>query len=570
MANPKLNPLIDPRGKQTRPRLKLAPRATMDDLRRGPVLIYDNTKFGFVNYMEVVHRIKANFAKDGITNVVEYRETVRGKTNQMLKDFAAWLVEEYRPVAVILGLGDMGTSPATAIITIALEELGVPSLYITAPPGSDLVKGVVFYRAGHLCLTSMDMYQGNTVEEIHALTDAAMPEIYEALTAAPERIEARANVDFRLDAEVPNGVLDPTGKVTLSEADFAEPAAGIEEVTDLFNDLHMGDGLPIVPPTEARLARMMGYCPWPENEVLADGIGPSGKDITVRDVAVAAIMAGCKPAAMPILVIAFRAMSDKRYNFLQSVTTSHPGGNMALVSGPLAQEIGMHGQAGCLGPGFPANATIGRAINLVLITSCRSVPGHADLSCISSQAELTYAFCEDPTISPWPTINAERHDEKTTTVLMLKAEPPHDIIDFLSMTAEDLLDGIVDSSTTLGSNNAFMPGPLVVVCTRDHAWLLDRDGWDKDRIRDHIHRFAFHQVPMVRNRGLVPVRPKHFENLHPMPVTREPKDVEIVVAGGRGGHSAVILPWGLHSETIVLPVLLPDGRVPGSIEDFKR
>jgi hypothetical protein len=280
-------------------------------------------------------------------------------------------------------------------------------------------------------------------------------------------------------------------------------------------------------------------------------------------------MAGCKPQAMPILIAAFKAMANKKYNFLQSVTTSHPGGNLVLVSGPMAKEVGLHGRGGCIGPGFPANMTIGRATNLVLINTCRSVPGYADLACISSQAEITYCFCEDPELTPWQTINAERYDPQTTTVYVLKAEPPHDIIDFLSMTAEDLLDGIVDSSTTLGSNNSFMPGPLVVVVTRDHAWLLARDGWDKDKIREHIHTYAFHQVAMVRNRGLVPVRPASFAKRHPMPVTRYPKDIEIVVAGGRGGHSSVILPWALHSDAIVEPVVLPNGKIAKGIEDFK-
>jgi hypothetical protein len=75
---------------------------------------------------------------------------------------------------------------------------------------------------------------------------------------------------------------------------------------------------------------------------------------------------------------------------------------------------------------------------------------------------------------------------------------------------------------------------------------------------------------MVRDRGLVPVRPAHFADLHPMPVTRTPQDVEIVVAGNRGGHSSIILPWALHSEAIVLPVLLPNGKRATSIEEFKR
>ncbi len=152
---------------------------------------------------------------------------------------------------------------------------------------------------------------------------------------------------------------------------------------------------------------------------------------------------------------------------------------------------------------------------------------------------------------------------------MLKAEPQHDIIDFLSQTGGDLMDTLVDSCTTLGSNNAYIPGPLVLVLTPDHAEMLERDGWNKEKIREQVHTYAYHAAPMVRDRGLVPVRPKGFETRHPMPVTRSPKDVEVVVAGGRGGHSGVILPWALHSESVVEQVLLPDGSRPKSIADFK-
>lgn len=565
-----IEPVLDPRGKQERPILKLAPRGTIDDLRRGPVLFYDNTKLSFCNYGEIFTRIKENFTKEGITNFVDFRETVRGKTTQELKDYAAKLAKT-KPVTAIVALGDMGTSPATTIITIALEELGIPSVYITAPPGSELVKAVAFYRAGQLCLCPLDIYQGSTVEDIRREIDKQMPCILESLTLPPDKITKRAFLDFKLDTEAPakNGLLELADKIKLNESGLSEPVVGIEEVTDLFNSLHISDGLPIVPPTRKRYERMLSYCPFEPNMVLAHEIGPTGKDITVKDIAVAAVMAGCKPEHVPILVTAFKAMASPKYNFLQSVTTSHPGGNLVLVSGPLAQELGVHGGQGCLGPGFAANATIGRAVNLVIINVCRSVPNYADLACISSQAELTYCFSEDPKLSPWPTINAERYDAQTTTVLVLKAEPPHDIIDFLSQTAGDLLDTIVDSCTTLGSNNAYIPGPLIVVITPDHSWLLDREGWDKDKIREHIHARVHHETPMVINRGLVPVRPKDFATRHPMPVTRSPKDVEIVVAGGRGGHSTVILPWALHSEAIVEPVLLPNGKVPKSIKDFK-
>ena len=567
----KVDKIIDPRGKQRRFRIKLAKRPTMDALRKGPILFYDNTKLSFCNYMETFNRVKERLREEGISNFVDYVETVRGKSTQDQKDYATSMAKE-KPVAAFVAMGDMGTSSATTIVAIALEELGIPTLYFTAPPGNDLVRAVANYRAGHLCITSLDIYQGSTVEEVRSEVDKQWAKIMDALLLPEGKIEKRADLKFDLDNDAAdnNGLIELSERILIEEEDADEPAAGIEEITDLFNELHIGDGLPIIPPSRRRYEEMLSYCPFDTDTVLVEEIGPTGNDIFVRDIAVAAVMAGCKPQQMPILITAFKALANKKYNFHQSVTTSHPGGNLVLVSGPLAAELGIHGGQGCLGPGFPANLTIGRAVNLAIINSCRSVPGVADLANVSSQAELTYCFAEDPSLTPWQTINAEHYDEKTTTVYVMKAEPIHDIIELLSSTGSDLLDTIVDCSTTLGSNNAYLPGPLVVIVTPDHSRLLNDEGWTKDAIREHIHTRATNEVPMIRNRGIVPVRPKFLEDKHPMPVTRFPEDIQVVVAGGRGGHCAVILPWALHSEGIIEPVLLPDGTVPESIESFRR
>lgn len=560
--------LIDPRGAQCRCCISLARRPDIDLLKKGPILFYDNTKLDFCNYSQAFVRIKERLLESGVGNFIDYRETVRGKDSARLRAYAAMLAKE-KPAAAITALGDMGTSPATAILSIALEELGIPTLYVTAPPGHDLVRATVFYRAGRLCLCPLDIYQASSVREVRAQIDAQWNRIWQALAGSEEEVAAVSDLGFTLDDPAPAENL----RLRLEQEFFAdgselETGIGVEEATDLFNDLHIGDGLPIVPPTERRVDAMFSYCPFPRDMLLARQVGPSGRDITVMDVAVAAVTAGCKPRHMPILITAFKAMAHPAYNFLQSVTTSHPGGNMILVSGPLAREAGIHSGQGCLGPGFPANAVIGRAVNLVLIAATRSVPGYADLSCFSSQAEFTYCFAESED-GPWKTINQERFDAAATSVYMLKAEPPHDVIDFLSVTGGDLLDTFLDSCTTLGSNNSYIPGPLILLFTPDHAKLLHRDGYDKERIRNAVHTLVHHPAPMVRGRGLVPVRPKDFADRHPMPVTRSPKDVEIVVAGGRGGHSCVILPWGLHSEGIAEAVRLPDGSAAGSLEQFK-
>ncbi len=562
---------MDPRGTQERPVIKLAPRVSLDKLKSGKILFYDNTKLSFCNYGEVFVRIKQRFREMGINNFVDYRETVRGKDTKSLETYAAMLAKE-KPDAAVVALGDMGTSPATCVVTIALEKLGIPSVYITAPPGGDLVEGVAVYRAGNLCLCKIDIYQASTKEEVSREIDLKWDYIIDSLTAGPEKLGKVAHIDFKMDIVPPagNGLLPVTDTIEVEEDRLYEPGCYMEEVMDYLDREHIGDGLPVIPPTQSRLDRMFSYCPFDPEMVLCREVGPTGKDITVEDVAIAAVMAGCKPQAMPILVTAFKALADPSYNLLQSVTTSHPGGNLVLVSGPIAQEIGISGKQGCLGPGYPANATIGRAVNLVILDVCRAVPGICDLDCLASQAEFTYCFAEEPSLAQWDMINEEHFNSKTTTVYVLKAEPQHDIIDFLSLNGHDLLDTITDSCTTLGSNNAYIPGPLVLVLTPDHGMMLKNAGYTKDMIREHIHLRAVHDVPMVKDRGLVPVRPAEFAHRHPMPVTRTPKDVEMVVVGGRGGHSGVILPWALHSGSVVLPVSLPDGTVAKSIQQFKR
>lgn len=567
----KIHAMLDPRGYQKREVIELAKRPSLEELKTGKILFCNNTKLGFCNYYTVFDRIKEHLREIGCDDSkwVEYTETVRGKNAEKLGEYAAMLAKE-KPVAAIVAFGDMGTSSSTTVLTIALEKLGIPAVYMTAPPGTAITEGVGVYRAGELCLCSVDIYQASTVEEVAAEVDKKWDYIIAALTTNGEALKALAHINFKMDKVAPakDGLLPFVPEYDPEKS--AEPGAYMEEIMQYFNKEHICDGLPIIPPTRRRYERMMEYCPWPEDTKLVDSSGPSGKEITVKDVAIAAVMAGCEPTAMPVLVAAFKALNSPLYNFNQSVTTSHPGGNMCIVSGPIAQQIGVSGKQGCQGPGWPVNATIGRAINLVLMNVLHSVPGVCDLDCIASQAEFTYCFAEEPSVAQWNMINEDRFDSETTTVYLLKAEPIHDIIDFLSLNGHDLLDTITACCTTLGSNNAYMPGPLVVCLTPDHAMMLKKDGYTKEMSQEHIHQYVYHQTPMVNGRGLVPVRPKEWANRHPLPVTRTPKDVEVVTIGGRGGHSGVILPWALHSEGCVEALRLPDGTIAKSVEEFKH
>ena len=236
---------------------------------------------------------------------------------------------------------------------------------------------------GQLVVLSRDLRLAKPVPQIAATLQAALDR-WDETAPALERVSADLN------------------------AGRCSDAIAFDRVAARFDELHIGDGLPCVPPTAARFARMREYCPFDPAEVIMQGIGPSGAPVTVRDVLIASVMAGCKPEYLPVVLAAVRAIAKSAYGLLQGVTTSFAGGHFILASGPLAGQIGMHGGQGCLGPGFRANATIGRAINLLLGNVCRAVPGHADLACLSSPAEYSYCMAEDASLSPWLPMHVEQ------------------------------------------------------------------------------------------------------------------------------------------------------------------
>jgi hypothetical protein len=164
-------------------------------------------------------------------------------------------------------------------------------------------------------------------------------------------------------------------------------------------------------------------------------------------------------------------------------------------------------------------------------------------------------------------MNEERFDAQATCVMTLKAEPPHAVMDLVSTSAAALMETIVDCCTTLGSNNAYVASSLVLVLNPDHVRLLAAGGYDKARLQREIHARARTEGRLVRPRGIVGITPTvAADGFHY--VTRSPADVQVVMAGGEGGHSGVILPWALHSEAVYEAVRLPDGAIATSLDQF--
>lgn len=556
--------LLDPRGHLELARITLAPRPDAAALAAGPLFFYDNEKMDVGHYGLIYARIKQGLRARGISRFRDRRASIRGKTGA---DIAAMAREfsEVGACAAVIALADMGVSPAMVALAVEMERLGLPTVCLTARPGSRLAAAHAHYRAGSLCLVPFDIYPASDEATVSREIDACIPRLLEMLTANGAALDALARIDYAVDPD--SAASDGFLPHQTSGAPTSSRRVDFDAAYTQLESMHIGDGLPVVPPTHARYENMRTYCAFDPGEIILQGIGPSGTPLTVRDALIAAVMAGCRPQYMPIVLAALRAISRPQYGLLQAVTTSFSGGHFVLASGPIARQIGMHGGQGCLGPGFRANATIGRAVNLALLNVCRAVPGHADLACMSSPAEYTYCMAEDAAAGPWTPLNEERFDSAATCVMTLKAEPAHAVMDLVSTTASGLMQTIVACCTTLGSNNAYVAGNIVLVLNPDHVRLLHAGGYDKDRLRREIHQRARIPGGQLANRGIVGITPKvNADGFHY--VTRSPADVEIVAAGGQGGHSGVILPWALHSEAVYEAVRLPDGSIAESLEQF--
>jgi hypothetical protein len=308
------------------------------------------------------------------------------------------------------------------------------------------------------------------------------------------------------------------------------------------------DGLPIVAPTRERVDAMLGGAGTDRGESLGL-MAPLWRECTMEKLAVNAVMAGCEPTFFPVIVAAVQALLDPAFNLYGVQATTHPVAPLLIVSGPRARVIGLHAGAGLFGPGFRANATIGRAIRLILMNVGGAWPGRHDMATQGSPAKFSFAIAEHEDASPWEPLHVAlgfRPDQSVVTVY--GGEPPHNVNDHVSTTAAGILNNVSDVAATLGSNVGWYlsQSQLLVVLGPEHAATVAADGLT----RADVQRFVFEHARLPLGRlKLGGMWGMHDWPLWMRTVTDEsvmlpqvpsPEDVFVMVAGGPGKHSAVV------------------------------
>ncbi len=267
--------------------------------------------------------------------------------------------------------------------------------------------------------------------------------------------------------------------------------ASADDVAEFMFDQGFSDGLPLVPPTPERVLRMLEGTRRDPQDVVAT-VPPNMGPATVEKIAINAVMAGCKPEYLPVVIAAVEAVCTDEFNIHGVTATTMGAAPVMVVNGPIRHKIGMNMKLGALGAGNRANATIGRALRLVVRNVGGASTGGVERSTLGNPMKFTMCFAESEERSPWPALHVERGfapEESVVTVFAMTGGPVH-IVDQTSR-APDQIAG----SLGLGLEGVFLPklrnlavDALLVVCP-EHIDTLTRDGdYSKDRLRERIQQ----------------------------------------------------------------------------------
>jgi hypothetical protein len=327
-----------------------------------------------------------------------------------------------------------------------------------------------------------------------------------------------------------------------------------EAANDWFCREKLSDGLPIVPPTPERVEKMLTGTNREPQEVIGP-IPPKWAPATIEKIAINAVMAGCLPEYLPVVIAAVEAICEPRFNLYGVQATTGYVGPALLLNGPIRKQLDVNCDAGVFGPGYRSNATIGRAIRLILITVGGGFPGETDRSTFGWPGKYTMCFGENQEKSPWEPYHVEfgfKPEESAVTVFGINGFLP---IHTAGNTGEQALASLAEvikmhhgvSHLDVGS---FGGGTPLIALGIEDAEIMARDGITKKQVKDYLWQHAalkFSEIP-ARRKGHKNDEELMRESVNMTPdgvvhLSTKPEDIMVIVIGGKHRHSVFLPMW---------------------------
>ncbi len=330
------------------------------------------------------------------------------------------------------------------------------------------------------------------------------------------------------------------------------------------------DGLPIVPPTEDDVREFLRFTDRASREVVAV-LPPRQGEATVERIAISAVMAGCRPEYLPVVITAVEALADPAFNLDSIQATTHPVAPLLIVNGRIAREVGINSGYNAFGQGFRANLTIGRAVRLLLMNVGGGLPGTGDRATQGSPAKIAYCVAENEEASPWEPLHVEAgFPADTSTVTAIGCEGPHNIQDHFSYTGLGILKVIAGAMGQAGSNNILAGGHPVLSLGPEHAATIARDGFSKRQVKEFMFEHA--RFPLARlgeeyRKHLIQRGAKDAPDTM-VPAVRSADQLTVIVVGGAGKHSCWQPTFGDQTAPARRAITRKDGTPLRSVADL--
>ena len=355
-----------------------------------------------------------------------------------------------------------------------------------------------------------------------------------------------------------------------------EVSDSARDINDLFYERGWTDGLPIIPPTEQAVEEMLRFTDYASDDSIGD-LPPRGAPATMELLAINCVMAGCHPQYFPVVITAVQAAMEENYNLYGRQTTTNPAAHLILINGPVRKELDVNCAGQCFGPGWRANATIGRALRLIFRNVGGAIPQVTDMSTHGMPSRYTYCVGEYEEESPWEPLHVELgYAASTSTVTVFPGQCPVNSFEHVAKTPQRYLGTIASTMAHLGTNGIYRPGENMIFFAPEGAKFIASFGWSKKDIKLALFEYARQKVKDARERGgwFHATAPKVWIDLDDdeatMPVVKSPESIFIAVAGGPGRHNLVIPTTGDLTECVTRPITFKDGRPIASVYDFTR
>ena len=322
-----------------------------------------------------------------------------------------------------------------------------------------------------------------------------------------------------------------------------------EDIMEACFERGWSDGLPLVPPTPLRVTRMLSGTDRSADEIVGS-VPPDNRPCTIEKIAINAVMAGCKPDYLQVVIAALRAALKDEFCMHGLLCTTYFSTPVMIVNGPITKQIGMNSGVNALGQGNRANATIGRALQLIVRNVGGGIPGGIDRATLGNPGKYTFCFCEDESDAKWPSLSMDRgYTREDSVVNLFAGSGVQPFVDQQSRQPESLVKNLANSLRSVANTRSFGMADAIIVISPEHRRVLREGGWTKPNLKQALYdELKTPGADIIRGKdGIAEGMPEKFKDI----ILNKFRDdgLHIVGAGGKAGmFSAIISGWLASGE----------------------